>query len=210
MCERCFLRRSLRLLSRMYQCPSCCSRSSCRSQIASILGNLGSPRGQSKGYKNQQRRLHSPFPDPTQLDRVTDHHKCLCKSSPEQVPDRGTACTYTKECSRTGQISEVSRFLQCVQNSLTRIVANTTKYSHITLVRKALHWLPIKYCSIFKTAVLVYKFLHSGNPKYFESFLIPRHSAYNTRRSQSDGMFLEVPIFASVFKSQKHFGLSFT
>ena len=67
------------------------------------------------------------------------------------------------------------------------------KYSHITPVRKALHWLPIKYRSIFKTAMLVYKFLHSGNPKYFEPFLIPRHSAYNTRQSQSDGMFLEVP-----------------
>ena len=71
--------------------------------------------------------------------------------------------------------------LQCVQNSLARIVANTTKYSHITPVRKALHRIPIKYSSIFKTAVLVYKFLHSGNPKYFEPFLIPRHSAYNTR-----------------------------
>ena len=63
--------------------------------------------------------------------------------------------------------------LQCVQNSFARIVANTIKYSHITSVRKALHWLPIKYGSIFKTAVLVYKFLHSGNPKYFEPFLIP-------------------------------------
>ena len=99
--------------------------------------------------------------------------------------------------------------LQCVQNSLARIVANTTKYSHITPVRKALHWLPIKYRSIFKTAMLVYKFLHSGNPKYFEPFLIPRHSAYNTRRSQSDGIFLEVPHFGSIFKSRKHFGLSF-
>ena len=88
-------------------------------------------------------------------------------------------------------------------------MANTTKYSHITPVRKVLHWLLIKYRSIFKTAVLVYKFLHSGNPKYFEPFLIPRHSAYNTRRSQSDGMFLEVPHFASVFKARMHFGLSF-
>ena len=34
------------------------------------------------------------------------------------------------------------RRLQCVQNSLARIVANTTKYSHITPVRKSLHWLP--------------------------------------------------------------------
>ena len=29
--------------------------------------------------------------------------------------------------------------LQCVQNSLARIVANITKYSHITTVRKSLH-----------------------------------------------------------------------
>ena len=55
------------------------------------------------------------------------------------------------------------RKLQCVQNSLASIVANTTKYSRITPVRKALHWLLIKYRSIFKTAVLVYKFLHRGN-----------------------------------------------
>ena len=47
------------------------------------------------------------------------------------------------------------RKLQCVQNSLARIVANTTKYSHITPVRKARHWLPIKYHSIFKTAACI-------------------------------------------------------
>ena len=41
---------------------------------------------------------------------------------------------------------------------------------------------------------------------YFEPFLIPRHSAYSTRRSQSDGVILKVP--HSVFKSRKHFGLS--
>ena len=57
--------------------------------------------------------------------------------------------------------------LQCVLASLASIVTNTTKYSHITPVRKTLHWLPIEHCSIFKTALLVYKFLHSGYPKYF-------------------------------------------
>ena len=62
------------------------------------------------------------------------------------------------------------RKLQCVQNSLARIVTNTTKYSHITSVRKILHWLPIEHRSIFKTALLVYKFLHCGHPKYFCTF----------------------------------------
>ena len=52
-----------------------------------------------------------------------------------------------------------------LQNSLARIVTNTTKYSHITPVGKTLHWLPIEHRSILKTALLVYKFLHSGYPK---------------------------------------------
>ena len=73
--------------------------------------------------------------------------------------------------------------LQCVQNSLARIVINTTKYSHITPVRKILHWLPIEHCSIFKTALVVYKFLHCGYPKYFAPFLKPRQSVYNKRKS---------------------------
>ena len=45
--------------------------------------------------------------------------------------------------------------------------------SHITPVRKILHWLPLEHCSIFKTALLVYKFLHSSYLKYFEPFLNP-------------------------------------
>ena len=100
--------------------------------------------------------------------------------------------------------------LQCVQNSLARIVTNTTKYSHITPVRKILHWLPIEQRSIFKTALLMYKFLNCGQPRYFAPFLKPKQSVYNTRKSQADGVFLEIPHFAtSLCKSSKHFGLSF-
>ena len=89
------------------------------------------------------------------------------------------------------------RKLQCVQNSLARIVTNTTKYSHITPVRKILHWLPIEQRSIFKTALLVYKFLNCGQPRYFAPFLKPRQSVYNTRKSQADGVFLDIPHFAT-------------
>ena len=87
--------------------------------------------------------------------------------------------------------------LRCVQNSLARIVTNTTKYSHITPVKKILDWLPIEHRSIFKTALLVYKFLNCGHPKYFAPFLKPRQSVYNTHKSQADGVFLEVPHFAT-------------
>ena len=56
------------------------------------------------------------------------------------------------------------RRLQCVQNCLVRIVANTTKYSYITPVTNTLYRLSIKHHAVFKTAVLLYKFLHSGYP----------------------------------------------
>ena len=99
--------------------------------------------------------------------------------------------------------------MQCIQNCLARIITNATKYSHITPVRKTLHWLPIEHHSIFKTALLVYKFLHCGYPKYFTPFLKSRHF-YNTHKSQADGVFLEVPHFATlIYNASKHFELSF-
>ena len=41
-----------------------------------------------------------------------------------------------------------------------RIVTNNRKYGHVTSTLQKLHWLPVKYCCIFKIATLVYKFLH--------------------------------------------------
>ena len=102
------------------------------------------------------------------------------------------------------------RKLQCVQNSLARVVTNTSRLSHISPVRKQLHWLPIEYRCIFKTALLVYKFLHTGAPGYFSPFLKPRQSVYKTRSSQADGVLLVVPQFTpSIHKSTKQFSASF-
>ena len=64
--------------------------------------------------------------------------------------------------------------------------------------------------NIFKTALLVYKYLHTNCPKYFSPFLKVRQCAYNTRLSQSDGIVLNVPQYQpSIYKSTKQFGLSF-
>ena len=57
---------------------------------------------------------------------------------------------------------------------------------HTSLQLKSTTLVAHGYRSMFKTAVLVYKFLYSGNPKYFEPFLVPRYRAYNTCRSKSD------------------------
>ena len=76
--------------------------------------------------------------------------------------------------------------LQSIQNTLTRIVTNHRKYAHVTPILKQLHWLPVKYGCMFKTATLVYKFLHSGSPSYFQPFLSLRSCSYSTRRSHPD------------------------
>ena len=73
-----------------------------------------------------------------------------------------------------------------------------------------LHWIPVKYRCMFKTATLVYKFLHSGSPSYFQPFLSLSSCSYSTRRSHPDHQYLTVPPFrSSVFKSVKHFDHSF-
>ena len=91
-----------------------------------------------------------------------------------------------------------------------RIVTNHRKYAHVTPILQKLHWLPVKYRCIFKTATLVYKFLHSGSPSYFKPSLSFSSCPYSTRHSHPDRQYLTVPPFhSSVFKSAKHFGHSF-
>ena len=100
--------------------------------------------------------------------------------------------------------------LQYIRNSAARIVSNTSKYTRITPVLKKLHWLPVEHRSVFKTATLVYKFLHTGFPKYFAPYISSCSSSYSTRCSQSGGNFFVIPKFQpSVHKSIKQFGYSF-
>ena len=102
------------------------------------------------------------------------------------------------------------RKLQCIQNSAARIVSNTSKYTSITPVLKKLHWLPVEQCTVFKTATLVYKFLHTGFPRYFAPYLSTYGSSYSTRCSQSGGNFRVIlKFYPSVHKSVKQFGNSF-
>ena len=103
------------------------------------------------------------------------------------------------------------RKLQCIQNSAARIVSNPSRYTSITPVLKKLHWLPVEQRMVFKTATLVYKFLHTGFPRYFAPYLSPYTSSYSTRCSQSGAW--QFPchskILPSVHKSVKQFVYSF-
>ena len=113
-CERCFLCRSIVFCKMCHKCPNCCSKSTCRNQIAPVLGKMGSPRRQPQSSNNPQRRLHPTLLVPAKLDQVTKHHKLLCKSPQEPLPVGGIASAYDQKCSGTGNKSNISGLLQAV------------------------------------------------------------------------------------------------
>ena len=98
--------------------------------------------------------------------------------------------------------------LQFVQNCLTRIITNTTKHSQITPVRKTLHWLPIEHSSIFKTASLVYKFLHSDYLKYTLYLSLNLDKVFITH-IKAKRMVCSLRSHTLPLQFTKHFGLSF-
>ena len=101
--------------------------------------------------------------------------------------------------------------LQYVQNALARFVTGASKYTHITSTLRTLNWLPIRQHIIFKTLVLVYKYLTTGQPKYFALYFPLYKSAMNTKRSNPKNLFLQVPHYcASIHKSKVHFNNSFS
>ena len=100
--------------------------------------------------------------------------------------------------------------LQYVQNALAWFVTSASKFIHITSSLKTLHWLPIRQRIIFKILVLVYKYLTTGQPRYFAPYLPLYKSAMNTRCSNPKNMFLHVPHYCSpIHKSKVNFNNSF-
>ena len=85
------------------------------------------------------------------------------------------------------------------------------RFSHITPTLKSLHWLLVKQHIIFKTLVLIHKYLTIGKPKYFAPYLSLYTSAVKTRHSNPEKMFLKVPFYSSsVNKSKVHFNKRFS
>ena len=85
--------------------------------------------------------------------------------------------------------------LQRIQNSLARVITNTSKYQHITPTLKNLHWLPIKQRIEYKLCLLTYKTLTHQQPTYlYNSLSFPSHSV-STR--SSDSLVLSIPYVRS-------------
>jgi hypothetical protein len=67
--------------------------------------------------------------------------------------------------------------IQRVLNAAARLIHHCPRFSHITPVLIALHWLPVKYRVEFKIALLVYKSLNNMAPIYISELLIPKPSS---------------------------------
>ena len=95
--------------------------------------------------------------------------------------------------------------LQCIQNSLARVITNTSKYQHITPTLKKLHWLPIKQRIDYKLCLLTYKTLTNQQPTYLYNSLSLLSHSVSTR--SSDSLVLSIPHvrFHSDFHSTCHF-----
>ncbi len=71
---------------------------------------------------------------------------------------------------------QVQRFKR-VLNAAARLIYHCPRFSHITPVLIALHWLPVKYRVKFKIALLVHKGLNNTAPIYISELLIPKPSS---------------------------------
>ena len=66
--------------------------------------------------------------------------------------------------------------LQAVQNAAARLLTRSNKRSHITLILRSLHWLPVAYRIQFKIT-LTYRALHGETPAYVADLIHPYTSA---------------------------------
>ena len=65
--------------------------------------------------------------------------------------------------------------LQNIQNCLARFVSGDSRFSHVTPLLNSLHRIPAKQRIIFKTLVLIHKYLTIGKPKYLANIYFYIH-----------------------------------
>ena len=111
-------------------------------------------------------------------------------------------------CIHTSKSTYHTLLQNIIQNCLARFVSGVSRFSHVSPILKSLHWLPVKQRIIFKTLLLIYKFLTTGKPKYFAPYLSLYTSAVKTRHSNPVKMFLKVPFYSSSVHKSKFISIS--
>ena len=75
--------------------------------------------------------------------------------------------------------------LQRVQNNLARVVLQVPRRTHADPLLYQLHWLPVEYRIIYKTALLTYKVRAQSSPTYLHSLLTDRRCSRTLRSSET-------------------------
>ena len=94
--------------------------------------------------------------------------------------------------------------LQCVQNTLARVVKGTRHRDHISPVLADVHWLPIRARITYKTATLVFKIREVKQPMYLAE-LIEDYKPVRELRSTSRLLLKEPCIKTTIRRRSFHF-----
>ena len=82
---------------------------------------------------------------------------------------------------------------QKIQNFAARVAYQKSKREDAYICLRELHWLPMKYISIFKLLTIVYNTLHGNAPQYLKEKLKQKQFPRLTRKSTSSGVTLDIP-----------------
>jgi len=92
-----------------------------------------------------------------------------------------------------GVSSQLLQMLKVIQNAAARLVTGARRSEHMTPVLRNFHWLPVRQRTTFKTAVLVYKCLHSMAPQYLQMYCEPTSTVTSRRLRSAHSGRLTVP-----------------
>ena len=77
-----------------------------------------------------------------------------------------------------------------VQNAAARLIFQESRYYHITPLLKSLHWLPVRYCIVFKILLITFKAVHGLAPAYISELISIRESAGRHCLCSNNGLHL--------------------
>ena len=69
---------------------------------------------------------------------------------------------------------------------LTRLICSTPRFSHVTPVLFALHWLPVKFRIDFKILIITFRAIHGQAPPYICNLINVRNFSMYGLRSNSE------------------------
>ena len=87
------------------------------------------------------------------------------------------------------KVGKVNIAPQRVQNAAARPIYQESRFCHITPLLKSLHWLPMKYCMVFKIILITFKAIHDLVPAYISELISVRDTGRYDLRS-NDGLLL--------------------